>query len=155
VRKEAERLIRRAERLDGRDRRILELNALLHSRKGQPERAIELLERLKIRPYDSELPGILAGAHKRVWQRRGNPLHLRKARSLYLQAWRTSQSPYVGVNAAACLSWSGVQSEAGKVARQVIEAPHQQARYWQKDDADRLHWAFYRLATMAEALWRS
>jgi len=153
--KEAERLIRSAERLDGRDRRILELNALLHSRKGQPERAIELLERLKIRPYDSELPGILAGAHKRVWQRRGNPLHLRKARSLYLQAWRTSQSPYVGVNAAACLSWSGEQSEAGKVARQVIEALHQQARYWPKDDADRLNWDFYSLATMAEALWLS
>src|SRR5690606_11087109 len=72
---EAEKLIQLAQRLESRNRRILELKALLYSRKGQPELAIKLLSPLKIRPFDSELPGILAGAHKRVWQRQGNALH--------------------------------------------------------------------------------
>lgn len=152
---EAERLIRSAEQRESRSRRTLELKALLYSRRGQPERAIGLLERLRIRPFDSELPGILAGAHKRVWQQRGNVLHLHKARALYQQAWRTSQSPYVGVNAAACLSWSGEAREAGEVAQQVVEALQRQARFWPEDDTDRLNWDFYSLATMAEALWLS
>lgn len=152
---DAEKLIRVAERLESRNRRTLELKALLQSRRGHPERAIELLGNLKIQPFDSELPGILAGAYKRVWLQRGNALHLHKATDLYMRAWRSSQAPYVGINAAACQSWSGNAVEARDIARQVIQVVTQQARHWPEDDSDYLNWDFYSLSTMTEALWLS
>lgn len=150
---QAERLIQTAQRMESRNRRILELRALLFSRRGQPERAIELLSPLKIRPFDSELPGILAGAHKRVWQQQGNALHLHKASNLYMRAWRSTQSPYVGINAAACQSWRGNEQAAREISLHVIKGLEQQASHWPQDDSERVNWDFYSLATMAEAHW--
>ena len=149
---EAEKLILRAGQLESRNRRTLELKALLYSRKGQPERAIDLLGTLKIRPFDDELSGILAGAHKRIWMQRGNALHLHKATNLYMHAWNSSGLPYVGINAAACQSWCGNTTEARSIATRVIRVLGQQASHWPEDGDKLQNWDFYSLATMAEAL---
>lgn len=64
-------------------RRIFELEALLCSRMGDPEKAISILEKLKKRSFDIESYGILGGAYKKLWKKTGNALYLHKAQNCY------------------------------------------------------------------------
>lgn len=134
-------------------RRVLELQALIYSRSGNPEKAVKVLSRLETRKFDLETPGIMAGGYKRIWMAGKDPNILRKAYKFYRQGHRATESVYLGINAAACASWLGDDTESRRIAASVHRRLTRQARHWAPGAADIIHWDFYSLAIMAEALW--
>ncbi|MEA5446784.1 tetratricopeptide repeat-containing protein, partial [Gammaproteobacteria bacterium AB-CW1] len=152
----AEELLRRARARSFYNQRIIEMEALLHSRQGNPEKAIQLLRPKKYsgRSHQHEAKGILAGAYKRVWQQSGDAGQLKKAAELYAEAWKRSEQTdtYCGINSAACSLWMGDADNATRIAAQVEKTLARQSSHWQKSNGDVGTWHFYDLATMAEAL---
>ena len=103
------------------DLRLNQLLALYWSRRGLPERAIQILEPLECRRPDDESAGILAGAYKRIWLEDRQQTHwLEESHAHYNQQWKRSKgSPYLGINAATTALWLGRTNAAQTGAESV------------------------------------
>jgi len=119
----AERLVYRLRSAGRARRRAEDLEALMWSRRGQPDKAVALLEAACAsgrRHVDAERSGILAGAWKRIWLRDGDEKALKRAARLYLETWKHTADIYTGVNAAACALWLGQVRTSQRIAQQTL-----------------------------------
>ena len=105
--------------------RLTQLLGLLLSRRGEPGKAIEILDELARQAgEDEESTGILAGAWKRRWQEEPRRRDfLERSFRAYSKGWRDSRkaSTYLGINAAATALWLGQESDATRLAGEVKE----------------------------------
>lgn len=105
------------------DLRLLQLQGLCWSRKGELDRAIQSLEPVRQRqPADEETLGILAGAYKRRWLKdEANKPDLELAYQTYRTGWKGSAkgNTYLGINTAATALWLGNQKLATETAAEV------------------------------------
>jgi class 3 adenylate cyclase len=128
-----------------RDVRLRQLQALALSRSGAVGRANKVLGELVAAGHaDEETLGLLARTHKDLWARAKGETerehHLSKAYETYAQAYRASAGYYTGINAATMALVSGLDVEAGRLARRVrnsclrklwgLEAAGAGADYW-------------------------
>ena len=129
--------------------RLTQLYCLSLIKCGFLLRARDLLASLVDKGHlDEETLGILGRVHKEMWLAEGNGdprhPHLRKARDLYLDAFRRSRGHYSGINAA---SLSLILGEAKLAARLGREVAGICAQRW-KRPSERDYWT---VATVAEA----
>lgn len=143
----------------GQKGRYVELLALLEARSGNPEKAITILSpkakamNKKSSQDVSETLGILGGAYKRMWKKTGDATYLDNACKAYATAWDESKVPYVGINAAACLSWLGKSAKAREIANSVVKRIDNRSNYDIRFRKNISEFDFYTLATLAEANW--
>jgi tetratricopeptide (TPR) repeat protein len=111
------------------DLRLRQLYGWLLRMEGQVEDALDILEQLhREQTNDQETLGLLAGTYKRLWsemkdvQSRKARHHLRRARDLYLHAWKVSKKKdtYTGINAASTNLFLGHPREARELARAIV-----------------------------------
>jgi hypothetical protein len=104
--------------------RLTQLYCLSLIKCGFLLRARDLLASLVDKGHlDEETLGILGRVHKEMWLAEGNGdpqhPHLRKARDLYLDAFRRSRGHYSGINAAIPSLILGDRQLAGRLSREV------------------------------------
>jgi len=123
------------------DLRLLQLQGLYWSRKGELNRASALLKELHSKNRnDEETTGIFAGMCKRRWLAdRKNENALEEARRLYRHGWAKSSgrnNAYLGVNAAATTLWLNRPVEARELADEVATLLNQRAAALARHTAD-------------------
>jgi class 3 adenylate cyclase len=129
--------------------RLTQLYCLSLIKCGFLLRARDLLAALVDKGHlDEETLGILGRVHKEMWLSEGNGdprhPHLRKARDLYLDAFRRSRGHYSGINAASLSLILGEGRLAARLGREVAGIC---AQRW-KRPSERDYWT---VATVAEA----
>jgi hypothetical protein len=145
----------------GRDRfpddpRLNQLWGLYWSRRGDLQRACEILEPLYRRfPNDPETVGITAGLYKRLWRADINVTRwLKKSHQAYFAAWRSSKkvNSYVGINAATTALWLGNLDDACQIAADVRDRLLERLEMLSShhDDSD-LVFNYWEHVTLAEA----
>ncbi len=147
----AERLLHRLRGVGRARRRAEDLEALMWSRRGRPDKAVALLETACAsgrRYVDAERSGILAGAWKRIWLRDGDGRALKRAARLYLETWEHTADVYAGVNAAACALWLGQVRTSRRIAQQTLTSMSLPDR----PNRGVMEAGFYYVATAAELM---
>lgn len=122
---EAESVLAHARRAYPEDLRLAQLEGLTHSRKGDLDAALGVLEPWFRRfSDDDEMAGIMAGVFKRVGQARPEDGRwLKRSHHTYLAGWKRSKTrnAYLGINAASTALWLGRCEESRELAREVRE----------------------------------
>lgn len=102
--------------------RARQLRALAHSKLGDDQIALELLEPLTSLgddQVDAETAGILGGVYKRMWLAANNPINRARALTVYEVSYARTGDYYVGINVATLALLSGERSKAEQIAREV------------------------------------
>jgi len=124
--KEAGELLADCAATFGSDQRHQQLAALVLSRTGRLEEAVEAAAQLLRRyPKDDETAGIAGGIYKRRWDRDSSQVAaLKKAHELYRDQWKEGAkiNAYLGVNAAATAVYRGEIEAARAIAADVVAA---------------------------------
>ncbi len=133
----------------GADVRLRQLQGLALARSGAMARASEILEQLRAEKHaDEETLGMLARTYKdRAAQASGGAERrkfLRRAATIYAQAYRVSKGYWTGINAATTALLLGETSRAARLAKEVRAACR---RELQRTPGDQ----YYLYATLGEA----
>lgn len=133
------------------DVRLRQLQALALSGTGAIGKAIAVLLALRAEGHeDEETLGILASAHKRLFEQSSRPepatAHARAAQALYMESYRRTRGIWSGIDAAALSVVLGDLDEAQAVARAVAEDCR--TRLESTAHGDDTYWV---LASLAEA----
>ncbi|MFK7743352.1 MAG: trypsin-like peptidase domain-containing protein [Planctomycetota bacterium] len=122
--------------------RTKQLQALLHVREQNDERALEILEELckELDRSDAESVSMLAGVYKRMGLH--DPAFRQRAFGLYHRVFEKFRSPYAGVNAAALALWHDEIDHDHKILAEAVLKELEG-----KPERDFDHWDF---ATRAE-----
>ncbi len=128
--------------------RVQQLRALAHSRLGDDETGIDLLEPLfQAGQKDAETGGILAGRYKRLGAH--DPAMMARAYEVYRETFQATDDTYPGINAAALALQLGIGSRGREEAERILEILAAEEPAIREDDGGALdHW---KLATVAEA----
>jgi len=133
------------------DVRLRQLQALTLYRTGAVERAIVTLDGLRREGHlDEETLGMLAGAHKRLWQHSdfaAGESHARDACTLYLETYRQTRGCWPGINAATLSLLLGDADQAQAIARSV--AKDCRAKLPSTSDGEERYWLLASLGEVA------
>lgn len=103
--------------------RARQLRALAHSKLGDDQTALDLLEPLTSLgddQVDAETAGIVGGVYKRMWLTTNNPINRARALTSYDVNYARTGDFYVGINVATLALLSGDPAKADRVAREVM-----------------------------------
>jgi hypothetical protein len=155
----AQRLVERLRQQgQSHSRRFYQLEALLASRSGQLDKAMQLARRhltplrkrvLETDPLYQDSQGITGGIYKRLWRKRGQIEDLRDAHHAYAEAWAHGGSFYTGINCAATLLWLRQTEQARSLALDVLDMIEPDVD--ESADIDSVQRAPWLYATYAEA----
>jgi tetratricopeptide (TPR) repeat protein len=153
---EARSLLQEARSKWPTDRRLAQMDGLAYRRERAIDRAIAIFEALyKQDPEDEETIGIFAACLKQRWEMDSTSSdNLEKSARLYRDGWLRSHSEnlYLGVNAAATLTWLG-RDEGREIASVLRDKLALRRAHFESVGITGDSWrSYYDLATEAEAL---
>lgn len=138
--------------------RLLQLKALMLSREGRFDEALQILEPIYNKQIiehpewlDDETLGILAGVYKRLSNHHNSRDFLRKSHEMYLWGWRRNGNTYLGINSAATALWLDEADAACRIADEVKQILAARRKFIQQKAGFLFDLNYWDLVTLAEA----